>query len=167
VVSRSGARGFSLVEVIISMTIFLVFLGIMFTMTTEMRGHEKRLPVNLMLHPETNAVMARMRQDVLSATNVPEGFEEYEQSGELLIVYSIQESGFGHTVVWDFRTPGIAKRRAYSAGSLVSEWMARGVPKISVTLEENEGRLPSVRVLARDGNDNIAIDQILQPRAHN
>lgn len=149
-----------------SMTIFLVFLAIMFSLTTEMRGHEKRLPVNLMRHPQTNALLARMRKDVLSATRYRETFQEYTQGPEVLIVYSLQESGFGHEVVWDFRTANVATRRAYSAGALVSEWTARGIPKVEITSYEIAGRLPSVRVIAKDGANNIAIDQILQPRAH-
>jgi len=58
-------RGFTLMELVVTMAIFGVFLMIVGTLTLEMRGQEKRYPVNFMQHPQVVAVLSRMRRDVL------------------------------------------------------------------------------------------------------
>ena len=62
---RRRERGFTLLEVIVAMSIFGVFLYIVFSLTSDMRGWEKRLPVNFMRNPQVMSVVARMRRDVM------------------------------------------------------------------------------------------------------
>ncbi len=162
-------RGFTLLEVIFVLAIFGLFLMMLVTMTSEMRHQEKLYPVNFMRHPQVIAVLSRMRKDVLDAFGAqpyPASYATYTQTPKTLIVYSIQESGFAQTVVWDFSTPGTARRKAYSVGAPVSEWVARGLPEFNVTTYEIPGRPYAVRVRATDDGGTLAIDQILQPRAH-
>ncbi len=162
-------KGFSLAEVLVSMTIFMVVLVIVFSLTREMSVWEKKLPVNLMRHPQTNAVLARLRKDILSGI-APEPFkftfQGYVEAPDVVILEMLNEAGFARTVVWDFRTSRQAIRREYNAGELASEWIARGVPRIETEKIEIPNRPDSLQIRAKDESGNLAIDQTYQPRAH-
>ncbi len=172
-VSRRIAA-YSLLEVIVAMAVFGIFLLILGSLTMQMRRSEQQLPVNFMRHPQVMNVISRMRRDVLDAHGVnafevtpPAGFE---QSDKTLIVESVQPDGGVVTIVWDFRTPGVVVRHAYRVG-VPTTWTARGLPEdftneLLIDAVEMEGRPWGVRLQARDGKGRLAIDQIFQPRAH-
>jgi prepilin-type N-terminal cleavage/methylation domain-containing protein len=172
-VKRRRPAGYTLLELVVAMTILAVFLGMLFVLQSEMRAWEKRLPVNYMKHPQIIAVLARLRRDVVDAhgtTPYRNEHDGYVMSEKTLIVESVHESGGVRTIVWDFSVPGVARRRSYTVG-VAEEWVARGLPadfSQTLTLDAVEipGRPWGVRLLARDGRGRIAIDQILQPRAH-
>ena len=170
-VSR-GQRGYSLIEVVIAMAIFASFLAVVFILTAEMRSWEKRLPVNMQKHPQVNAVISRLRRDVLDGhgskpyRNEHDGFTMDEK---VLIVESVQENGGVQTIVWDFREAGVVRRIAYNVGAR-TEWEARGLPPDFSSIEIGAESIPNakawaVRIQATDRNGRLAIDQILLPRA--
>jgi prepilin-type N-terminal cleavage/methylation domain-containing protein len=173
-------RGFTLLEVVFAVAIFGIFLFMLASLTAEMRGHDRRYPVNFMRHPQVISVISRMRRDVLDATlydagtsppqktpMYPVSIGGYSQSPKTLILYTIQPSGFGETVVWDFSVTGEVRRKAYSVGAMTSEWVARGLPSnFTIGTWEIPDRPYAVRVQARDQTGKLAIDQIFQPRAH-
>jgi len=165
-------RGFTLMEVVITLTVFGIFLMIVASLTLEMRNNEKRFPVNFMQHPQVVTVLMRMRRDVLDAfgTNpymdsTPDG--RYTQGPRTLIIQTVV-SGGTQTVVWDFSKPGEVHRVAYNVG-LTTEWVARGLPRdFAATIDAIEvpGHPFGVRIMAYDNRHRLAIDQYLQPRAH-
>jgi len=165
-------RGFTLMALVITMAIFGVFLMIIGALPLEMRGQETRYPVNFMQHPQVVAVLSRMRRDVLDGFGrnpYPDtaGQGRYVQSPQLLIVQTIVGGG-AQTVVWDFSHPGDVHRISYNVG-LRSEWIARGLPPdfgANIDAVETPGHPYGVRVTAVDRNNHLAIDQYLQPRAH-
>ncbi|MGZ8867490.1 MAG: PulJ/GspJ family protein [Thermoanaerobaculia bacterium] len=163
-------RGFTLLETVFALAIFGVFIIVLVTLTAEMRGYDKRYPVNFMKHPQVTAVMSRMRKDVTDAFGAdpyPASYANYTQTNKTLIIYSVQTTGFTQTVVWDFQEPGVVRRRAYSVGAVVSDWVARGVPTtFTVGTYEIPNRPFAVRIRASDQGGKLAIDQIFQPRAH-
>jgi prepilin-type N-terminal cleavage/methylation domain-containing protein len=176
VVRRRRERGFTLLEVAVSLAIFAVFLTIVFTLTDEMRGWEKRLPINFMKNPQVMSVLARMRRDVLDVHVPPNGkiylveYKEHKNGPKTLIIETLLPTGL-QTIVWDFTEPGVVKRIAYNVG-VPSAWVARGLPPeftsgVDIDAVEFPGRVFGVRLIAKDSNGKIAIDQILQPRAHN
>jgi prepilin-type N-terminal cleavage/methylation domain-containing protein len=168
-------RGFSLLEVIVAMTIFGMFLIVVFILTAEMRSWEKRLPVNFMRHPQVISVIARMRRDMLDVQVPVTGgsiylpkYKGYTNGPKTLIFETLLPSGV-QTVVWDFSEPGVVRRIAFNVGSEASTWVARGMPpdfEPQVDAVEFSGRPYGVRLIAKDSNGQIAIDQILQPRTH-
>ncbi len=170
--TRAGQRGYSLMEIVVAMTIFLIFLATVFTLTSEMRSYEKRLPVNFQKHPQIAAVLSRLRRDVIDGhgkSPYRDAFEGYTASSQVLIIESVQQNGSVQTIVWDFREPGVVHRRAYNVGN-ATDWFARGLPrdfsnlKIDA-LKTGSGAAWATRIVATDGEGRIAIDQILQPRA--
>ena len=160
------------------MAVFGVFLAIFFTLTAEMRDWERRLPVNFMRHPQVIAVVARLRRDVLDAyipaKNDSPYIDEYEgftMTSKTLILETLLPSGASQVVVWDFRERGVVRRLAYAKSLKVSEWTARGVPNMfsdtaNIDAVEFEYRPYGVRLRATDDEGQLAIDQILQPRAY-
>lgn len=168
---RRRARGFTLVEVIVSMAVFGVVIAILAIMTAEMRAHQKRMPMNFMKHPQISAVLSRMRRDVQDAFSAQPYLKEhdgYTMNERVLIIRSMQPTGGVQTVVWDFREPGIVRRKAYNVG-VATEWVARGVPtgfNVTIDAVKVEDRPWGVRLIAVDEEKRVAIDQIFQPRAH-
>jgi prepilin-type N-terminal cleavage/methylation domain-containing protein len=168
-------RGFTLLELIVAMSVFGVFLVVFFILTAEMRSWEKRLPVNFMRNPQVISTVARLRRDVqdmfiVNANPYDTVYEGYTNTNKTLVFESQQPSGGVQKIIWDFREPGTAKRIAVNVGA-VSEWHARGLPPDFVVNFDavelpGKGRPWGVRIRATDKNGRISIDQILQPRAH-
>lgn len=165
-------RGFTLMEVVITMAIFGVFLMIVGALTMEMRGQEKRFPVNFMQHPQVVAVLSRIRRDVMDAFGgnpYPDsaGDGKYVQSPQVLIVQTIVGGG-SQVVVWDFSKRGEVHRISYNVG-VPTQWVARGLPPDfgpNIDAVEEPGHPFGVRVTATDRSGRRAIDLYLQPRAH-
>ncbi len=165
-----SSRGFTLPEIVITLSIFGVFLLILVVLTSEMRAYEKKMPVNFMAHPQVAAVLTRMRRDVLdadAANPYPEAFETYKQSAKTLIVRTFIRGGI-QTVIWDFTTPGEVKRISYNVG-VATEWVARGLPEdfaAKFDAVETPDRPFGVRLQALDQKGLVAVDEYFQPRAH-
>ncbi|HEX7707130.1 MAG TPA: prepilin-type N-terminal cleavage/methylation domain-containing protein [Thermoanaerobaculia bacterium] len=170
---RRRARGYSLIEVVVTMSVFGLFLVVLLVLTSEMRFYEKRLPVNFMRHPQVSIVLSKLKRDVMDAHGSDPYRAEhdgYTMSPNTLILESIQGNGGVQTIVWDFSKPGEVRRRAYNVG-VAEEWIARGVPpdfssQVVIDAVGIPGRPYGVRITARDAKGRMAIDQILQPRAH-
>ncbi len=161
------APGFTLMEVVVTLAIFGTFLLIIVTLTADMRRNEQRYPINYMAHPEVGAVMARLRKDVLDTTYYPAEFQGYSQTPKTLLLYTLRQTGFAETVVYDFRAAGEVHRKAFNATQLSADWVARGVPEFQIgSFSLNTGQ-NAVRITARDEQSRIAIDEIFVPRPHN
>jgi len=168
VVKRERERGFTLMEIVVSLTIFGTFIIISAILTKEMMGYEKKMPVDFLTNPQVSAVVSRLRRDVEDATApyYPDQFQNYIQSDSTLILYSLDENNQARTIVWDFTDPQLVRRRAYNVGILANEWLARGLPKFSINSYEVPDHAYSVRIQAVDQHGLLAIDQIFQPRPH-
>ncbi len=168
---RSEA-GYTLLEVVFSMAIFGIFCAVLFTLTAEMRFYEKRLPLNMHKNPQVISVLSRMRRDVLDAASrqpYEKSYGEYTSSDKVLIVETMMPNGGQQTVVWDFRTPGEVRRRAFNVG-VADNWVTRGLPVDFSSLEIDAVKTGTssawaTRITARDEKGRLAIDTILQPRA--
>ena len=164
-------RGYTLLEVVFSLAIFGIFCAVLFTLTAEMRWYEKRLPINMHKHPQVIAVLTRMRRDVMDATSAQpwkKTYGEYTSSDKVLIIETLTTNGT-NTVVWDFRTPGEVRRRAYQVG-VADDWVARGLPADFSNMEigairVNRGSAWAAEIRAKDANGRMAIHTIMQPRA--
>lgn len=161
------ARGFTLMEVVVTLALFGAFLAIIVVLTAEMRKNEARYPINYMAHPEVGSLMARMRKDILDTTYYPAEFQGYSQTPKTLLLYTLRQTGFAETVIYDFRARGEVHRKAFNATQLTGDWIARGVPQFEIgSFTLNTGQ-DAVRITARDEQGKIAIDEIFVPRPHN
>lgn len=169
---RARERGYTLLEISVTLAVFGVFLWIIVILTAQMRGQEqdKRFAVNFMTHPEASAVVARIRRDVYDAKYYPaeytSGTTTYAQSAKLLLLYCVREDGTGETVVYDFRQKGEVHRLTFSSGAQTAEWIARGVPDFQFDSFEYTSENVATRIMATDARGRLAIDQIFFPRPH-
>ena len=167
---KRSSRGFTLMEVVVTLTIFGVFLMIVTTLTLEMRQQEKRYPVDFMQHPQVIALLSRLRRDVLDAFGsnpYPPGMGKYTQSSKVLIIDTIVSGGV-QTVVWDFSKGNEVHRISYNVG-VPTTWIARGLPpgfNATIDAVETPGHPFGVRIMSYDRNGRLTIDQYMQPRAH-
>jgi prepilin-type N-terminal cleavage/methylation domain-containing protein len=170
VVTPRRERGYTLMEIVMVLAIFGIFLLILVLVTNDMRSYEKRMPVNFMAHPQVLALLSRMRRDVndaWSADPYPASQDKYTQSPKTLIVKTFVSGGV-QTVVWDFSIPTEVHRISYNVG-VPTEWVARGLPDdFSASLDALEipDRPFGVRVRAFDKKGMVSVDEYLQPRAH-
>ena len=80
-------RGFSLIEISVTLALFGLFLLIIAVLTAEMRRSERRFPINFMTHPDVGVVVARLRRDVYDSKYFPDAWQTYTQSDETPILY--------------------------------------------------------------------------------
>ena len=159
-------RGYTLLEIVVTLAVFGTFLFIIVLLTADMRANEKRYPINYMAHPEVSSVMARLRKDIFDTKYYPATFQAYQQTPKTLILYTLQQTGFAETVIWDFRTAGEAHRKSFNATQMTGDWVARGVPQFSIgSFTLNTGQ-DAVRISATDEQNRLAIDEIFVPRPH-
>jgi len=161
-------RGYTMLEMVIALAVFGIFLMIIVALTAEMRANEKRYPINFMAHPEVSAVIARLRKDIFDTIYYGGEWQGYSQTHQTLILYTLTQGGAGETVVWDFRTPGEVHRKSYMATQLNAEWVGRGLPNFTVDIDTYT--LPTgqdaTRIKATDDQNRLAIDEIFVPRPH-
>lgn len=170
-VKRATQRGYTLMEIVVTLAVFGVFLFIIVILTAEMRSQEKKYPINYMTHAEASAVVARMRRDVYDAIYLSPEYHQYKRSSKVIVMYCVRETT-GETVVWDFRQKGDARRKTFVAEAMTSDWVAHGVPDFTVyNIEDNPeieitatGQQPDVRLTANDDKGKTAIDQIFFKR---
>jgi prepilin-type N-terminal cleavage/methylation domain-containing protein len=160
------SRGYTMLEIVVTLAVFGIFLWIVVGLTAEMRRSEKKYPVNFMAHPEVGGVMARLRKDILDTKYYPAEFEGYRQTPKTLLLYTLRQTGFGETVVYDFRSRAEAHRKAFNATQLTSDWVARGVPDFEIGAFTLGTGQDAVRITARDEHNRLAIDEIFVPRPH-
>jgi len=158
-------RGYSLLEISVTLALFGIFLFIVVTLTAEMRRNEKRWPIDFMSHPDVSAVVLRLRRDVYDAKYFPDAWQTYTQSNETPIIYTILPNS-AETVVWDFRTPGQVTRHAWIANAPEPDWTARGTPAFTTEKYEAPNGQMGLHVRAADDKGRLAIDQIILPRPH-
>lgn len=169
-VRRRRERGYSVIEMVISLAVFGAIIAIFAILSAEIRDRQKRMPMNLMRHPQVSAVISRMRRDVQDAAGTGpymKSHDGYTMDSKTLIVVVQQPNGGVQEVVWDLREKGVVRRRSYNVG-VATDWFARGLPA-EFTIDDIDvpgTRLYGVRVKATDAEGQLAIDQILQPRAH-
>lgn len=161
----SRQRGSSLLELVVALAILGALLMMMTSLQWQMFHFERTMRIELMTHPETMAVLARVRKDVLDAAGYPATAGAYVQSPTVLILGGTDERGQPIHIVYDFEREAMAVRVILHAGTgaKIGEWVARGVPRYRVSSYEMPDGSTAVR-LQGDRGGRLTIDQIYEPR---
>ncbi|HKO55895.1 MAG TPA: type II secretion system protein [Thermoanaerobaculia bacterium] len=160
-------RGYTMLEIVVAMAIFGIFLFMIIVMTAEMDANRKRNPVNFMAHPQIAAVMSRLRRDVEDSDKYPDETDRYTQGSKTLLVDVLAEDGSIEHIVWDFSKPGEAHRLTFRVGAQVSQWDAYGLPDFEAEVDSYEiGGQYATRIKATNRRGQLAIDQLFTPRKH-
>ena len=160
-------RGYTLVEIVVAMAVFGIFLFMIILMTAEMDANRKRNPVNFMAHPQVSAVMSRLRRDVEDSQSYPSDVDKYSQGPKTLIVELLAEDGTIERIVWDFSKNGEVHRLTFRVGAQTAQWDAYGLPDFEAQVDAYPiGSTYATRIQARDKKGQLAIDQLFTPRKH-
>jgi prepilin-type N-terminal cleavage/methylation domain-containing protein len=160
-------RGYTMVEIVVAMAIFGIFLFMIILMTAEMDANRKRNPVNFMAHPQIAAVLSRMRRDVEDSRSYPDEVDKYTQGPKTLIVEELAEDGSTQYVVWDFSKKEEAHRLTFRVGAQTGQWNAYGLPDFEAQIKAYPiGDRYATRIQATDKKGQLAIDQLFTPRKH-
>jgi len=153
-----------MVEVVVSMAIFTVFLLVLVGLQREFIRFDRENRVQMFSHPAPLAVLARLQRDILDSKSYPIAFQDWTQSPETLLLSVPSDTGF-RTVVWDFTDPAVARRIEFEAGSQHASWAARAVPQYEIgSWEMPDGRV-AVRVRSYDETGRLSVDRVILPRA--
>jgi len=162
----SRQRGSSLLELVVALAILGALLMMIVSLQSQMFHFERTMRIELMTHPETMAVLARVRKDVLDATGYPATAGSYVQSPTVLILGGTDERGQPIQIVYDFQRDQMVVRATFHAGTgaKIGEWVARGVPRYRVSSYEMPDGSTAVRLQGEDRQGRLTIDQIYEPR---
>ncbi len=159
-------RGFTLVEMLVTVAVFGVFIVIIGTLTYNMFYVQQKWPINYMSHPEVGGVVARVRRDVLDSLHYPGEFEGFVQTKRTLIIYVVGQDGYAKTIIYDFRKSNEVRRLEYKSKELETTWIGRAMPAFEVDDYTLDSGQVAVRLIAKDPEGKLAIDQIFFPRPH-
>lgn len=156
--------GYTLVEVVVAMAIFSVFLLVLVGLQSEFVRFDREIRVQMFSHPAPLSVLARLQRDILDSTSYPAQYREWTQSPQTLLLSVPAETGKG-VVVWDFTEAGTATRREFMPDAEAWEWNARAVPQYEIgSYEMPDGRV-AVRVRSIDEKGRLSVDRVILPRA--
>jgi prepilin-type N-terminal cleavage/methylation domain-containing protein len=159
-------RGLTLVEMLVTLAVFGVFIVIIGTITYNMYYVQQKWPINYMSHPEVGGVVARVRRDVLDSMHYPSEFEGFLQTKKTLILYVVGQDGYAKTIVYDFRKSDEVRRLEYKSKELETTWIGRAMPAFEIDGHTLDSTQVAVRLIAKDPGGKLAIDQIFVPRPH-
>lgn len=159
-----GARGFTLVEMVVALAVFGVLILIMAFLEHQLAEVERRVELDWFTHPELLAVVSRVRSDVLESESVLGSFGEWSEDASTLILSMGGEGSGRRVVIYDFSEPGIARRYEFGGSSLDTTWTANGVPRFEVGAYLFDSTGSGVALRATDQEGRLVIDRIFVPR---
>ncbi len=160
---RPSVRGYSVLEAVVALAIFSLFILILTALQAQKSRFEQSLRIEFMRHPEKIAVLARVRKDVVDSRGYPKKHESFSQSPTTLLLCA--DAACKQIVVWDFRNSAGVRRLEYGPEGLLAEWLARGQPRYRISSFKMQDESVAVRLQAFDRQEDVAFDQIITPRS--
>lgn len=161
---RRGSRGFSLVELSVTVAIFGVFLLILAGLASQMARFDRTFRIELMTHPQTIAVLSRVGRDVRSSVGYPGSHAGFDQSPITLLLKLPGGELGAETVIYDFSREGEVRRLAFRGEAALPVWSARGTGSWEVSSFEMPDERVAVRLRGRDREGRTVVDRIYQPQ---
>jgi hypothetical protein len=159
VVMPRRPRGAGLLELVVAMAVFGIFLLILTSLAGEYRTLDREIRFGWFIHPDDAAVATRMRRDVLDSVGYPESFGGMEQAADTLLL-----SGKGaRTVVWDF-SDAFARREEWKGNVRVASWTANATRRFEVAAWSAPDGSTGVRLVGKSEKGGIVVDRIFVPR---
>ncbi len=162
-VARRDRCGFSLLELTVSIAIFGIFLLILTGLATQMARFDRTFRLELMTHPQTMAVLARVQRDVHASVAYPASYGEFSQNPRTLLLTLPGEGEGAITVIYDFSADDEVRRLAFRGETAEPTWIARGTGVYEISSYEMPDERVAVRLRGRDREGRMAVDQIYQP----
>lgn len=155
----SRERGATLIELVVAMAVFTVFLVVFSLVMVEYRRLDAEVGQGWLLHPDEMAVIARMRRDVSDARGYGEEFNSRSQAPDYLIL----DRPKGRTITWELQ-PDAAIRTEWQGLTAMSTWRARAPRQFAIDSWTLPDEKFAVRLLGRSTEGVTIVDQIFTPR---
>ncbi|HVR43785.1 MAG TPA: type II secretion system protein [Thermoanaerobaculia bacterium] len=156
---RRRASGITLIELVVAMAIFSVFLLILTALGSQYQRFDRQVQFRWFLHPDDMAVIARLRRDVADSRGYPVSFAGLTQTPSTLIL----SHGSGRTVTWELGA-STAMRTEWTGQSKESTWVARATRAFEIDAWELPDGKTAVRLTGRSTDGGIVVDRIITPR---
>ncbi|HSN69223.1 MAG TPA: type II secretion system protein [Thermoanaerobaculia bacterium] len=156
---RHGRRGAGLLELVVAMAVFGVFLLILTSLAAEYRRLDRGIRFGWFIHPDDMAVATRMRRDVNDSVGYPESFGDLEQTPTTLLL-----SGQGaRTIVWTFSDDAV-RRDEWKGNVLVASWTARATRRFEIGAWSGADGSTGVHLVGKTAEGRVIVDRLFVPR---
>lgn len=152
-------------EVVVALAILGVVILALTLLSAEYVRFDRAVQMKWFVHPETDAVLSRVRADVLEATGYPAELDTYIQGDQVLILQTTDAALHTEETVWDFRDAPSAKRMRYRGGKVAEIWQANGLPEFRIAAARMPDGSVGLQLQGKDGEGRIVVEQTLAPRA--
>ena len=157
---RRHDGGAGLLELVVAMAVFGVFLLILASLAAEYRRLDRQVQFGWFIHPDDMAVATRMRRDVNDSIGYPESFGDQEQSPATLLL-----SGKGaRTIVWSFSETAV-RRDEWKGSVQIASWTARATRRFEIDAWSGADGSTGVRLVGKTAEGRVVVDRVFVPRA--
>lgn len=157
--SGQHQRGAGLLELVVAMAVFGIFLLILTSLAGEYRRLDRQIQFGWFIHPDDMAVATRMRRDVNDSIGYPESFGDQEQTPATLLL-----AGTGaRTVVWTFDENEV-RRDEWKGSAPVASWTARATRRFEIEAWSGADGSTGVRLIGKTAEGRVVVDRLFVPR---
>lgn len=158
---RIARRGSSLIELVVAMAVFGIFLLVLVSLAAEYRKLDRQVTFAWFLHPDDMAVATRVRRDVLDSRGYPDSFGSDQQTPTTLLL------GWpgARVVVWKFGEEEV-RREEWKGANPVSTWTAKATRRFEISAWEARDGVTGVRLRGTNADGRVVVDRIFAPRPH-
>lgn len=153
------AGGSSLIELVVAMAVFGVFLLILTALAGEYRRLDRQLRYAWFVHPDDMAVATRLRRDVLDSRGYPDSFGTDQQTPTTLLL----SRSAARTVVWRFAESSV-RREEWKGAVLVETWTAKATRRFEIDAWEAPDGATGVHLIGRTDEGRTVVDRVFAPR---
>lgn len=156
-------RGFSMLELVVAMAIFAVFLVALLELQREAISFDRTIRIDWTPNAYPTSVASRLRRDVQEASSYPAEFLHFRQSPQTLILRRSAETP-PRTVIYEF-DPASSRRREYVGEDPAAFWEARETPRFIVDAAEGLNGEIGVSLRGFDATNRLVVEGDFFPRA--
>lgn len=161
--ARERCAGFTMLELVVAMAIFAVFLAALLELQREAISFDRTIRFEWMRNSYPTAVAARLRKDVQEASSYPASFLHFRQSPQMLLLRRSADTPV-RTIIYEFDATS-ARRREYSGEDPTSYWETRDTPHFFIDAAEGSNGETGVALRGFDRQNRLVVEGSFFPRA--
>lgn len=152
-----------MIEMVVALAVFGILILISVEIEHELFQAGKTEVVDFFSHPELDAIVVRLRADVLDSTGYPVSAGAWKQTPTTLLL-SIPGKDGTKTAVWDFGHAGEVQRLELHGSTEASSWIARGAPSFEISSVTMPDGTVAVHLVGTSSDGERIVDRVFAPR---